>query len=578
MRRRTNQVSRVLVGATQSIKPASSNATASNSEAAAAVATGDDFGEDPFASAAATFNQEAAKAQSVVSSSGTASAGPSSTTTGGWGLAARGGRAGGRGGRGPGGRSGPVPLDHFCKRCGETGKHFFWQCPTLDDPAYDPPKQLQRATGIPQTALRRNADGSILLPTGETGELVANQTAFQKQLAMMAGQAAAKPAQTASRTPLRAAAAPPSPLRALPAPEAAAAAASTLSEGPIEAAENKAPDCEAAASEPAAAEEAAATRRDPSDALFDEEEDEGGSNAATMAPASISDRAALPPASDSGALDIRAVSVYHEVLAEVMPARLSLKKCNEAFGGAQPLSRDEFRRFQRELRELLMPSGGAAAEVAAPGPSSEAAAAGQASKVGSAEGGLLRRVPSRDAAPGGKQEEARTQRRRSRSRSGSRKDRRRGSSRDRGRGRSSSREKARRSRSRDRVGYRSSRHHSGGRDASKEVRLFSCAFLLFGRCGLFSCLCVSFLTCHPSAHRIVQRIAAKERKGWLLAREPEMLRHRRPPRTRMKRRALPENLAGLPKDPGPAAGSSRLRCLQLKTSSSSSAERAVAGA
>ncbi|GAX78597.1 hypothetical protein CEUSTIGMA_g6036.t1 [Chlamydomonas eustigma] len=34
----------------------------------------------------------------------------------------------------------PIPSDHYCTRCNVTGKHFFYLCPTIVNPEYDPPK------------------------------------------------------------------------------------------------------------------------------------------------------------------------------------------------------------------------------------------------------------------------------------------------------------------------------------------------------------------------------------------------------------------------------------------------------
>ena len=76
--------------------------------------------------------------------------------------------------------------DHYCRRCGETGLHFFWLCPTIGDSSYDR-SRTYRATGIPRECLRGHDEGGLLLSNGQRGVLRPNTAAFQRQLEMMAG-------------------------------------------------------------------------------------------------------------------------------------------------------------------------------------------------------------------------------------------------------------------------------------------------------------------------------------------------------------------------------------------------------
>jgi hypothetical protein len=151
----------------------------------------DDFGEDPFTQNAANLMQEQAAARSLALVAGAAPG--SSVARPGWG---RGGAPSGGRGRG----RGPAP-SYVCRRCGESGKHWEKDCSTIGDPAFDY-KTVRMPTGIPVTKLQRNADGSLVLPTGEMGELAPNRAAFQEQLALMAGAVQPPPSAVAAEAPM----------------------------------------------------------------------------------------------------------------------------------------------------------------------------------------------------------------------------------------------------------------------------------------------------------------------------------------------------------------------------------------
>ncbi|GAX79293.1 hypothetical protein CEUSTIGMA_g6734.t1 [Chlamydomonas eustigma] len=363
VKRRSAQVSRVLTGATQPRQPLPSSSDQPVLASQTVDVSGrnlDDFGDDPFANAAAALQSEAA---GVMASA--AGPGPGSEKLSAWGLASRGGRAGGRGR----GRGAPVPSDHYCKRCGETGKHFFWLCPTIDDPEYDPPKPMQRATGIPQTSLRRNADGSILLPTGEFGELVPNESAFQQQLAMMTGASAvgsSKPSltKTPPRTPPHVATA--SHL-ALPAPTAVEVSThqepskngftEVPSTGPnepgtsmhqvkIETAAQKADVADATGA--GAKHLPASLVEDLGGGLFDEDEP-----AAPTAPIIIRNTTAVAAADADFCLSTDD-SILMSLLDAAMPPGVEDRHRTRAFGGTEPLSREDFGLLQKEILTHLL--------------------------------------------------------------------------------------------------------------------------------------------------------------------------------------------------------------------------------
>ena len=152
-------------------------------------------------------------------------------------------RQGFQGGRGfgRGGRSGScMPLDlaeRECHRCGQKG-HLDRDCPTLGDPAFDK-KRVRLPAGIPVGLVSASGDGALLMPDGTMGSLMANEDAFQKEVAALlpppASDAASAPALTGP--PQR-----PDSMAALPAPTptpqlAAAAAPLQLAERPHDGAE-----------------------------------------------------------------------------------------------------------------------------------------------------------------------------------------------------------------------------------------------------------------------------------------------------------------------------------------------------
>ena len=75
---------------------------------------------------------------------------------------------------------GELPVGYVCHRCGKGG-HFIAECPTLGDPAFDV-KRVRQPHGIPTTLLVKNEEGGLLLPGGETGSMVADTEAFQREV------------------------------------------------------------------------------------------------------------------------------------------------------------------------------------------------------------------------------------------------------------------------------------------------------------------------------------------------------------------------------------------------------------
>nr|CAD1841669.1 unnamed protein product [Ananas comosus var. bracteatus] len=72
------------------------------------------------------------------------------------------------------------PSGYVCHRCNVPG-HFIQHCPTNGDPAYDI-KRLKPPTGIPQSMLVSNSDGSYALPGGAVAVLKPNEAAFEKEI------------------------------------------------------------------------------------------------------------------------------------------------------------------------------------------------------------------------------------------------------------------------------------------------------------------------------------------------------------------------------------------------------------
>lgn len=86
------------------------------------------------------------------------------------------GRGRGRGGRG-GGRgaflSGPPPPGYKCNRCGLEG-HWIQACPTNGDPDFEG-RRARAPVGIPMERLAPSEGGGLLLPSGATATLVAQE-------------------------------------------------------------------------------------------------------------------------------------------------------------------------------------------------------------------------------------------------------------------------------------------------------------------------------------------------------------------------------------------------------------------
>jgi hypothetical protein len=80
-----------------------------------------------------------------------------------------------------------VRHDYCCRRCGEVGRHWQSDCPTVGDPAYDY-VMTSLPRGIPSARLRRAPQGSLVMrSSGEACELVPNHKAFREILEMMYG-------------------------------------------------------------------------------------------------------------------------------------------------------------------------------------------------------------------------------------------------------------------------------------------------------------------------------------------------------------------------------------------------------
>lgn len=91
------------------------------------------------------------------------------------GRGGRGGRGRGPFGRGRGAPAGPPPPGYKCNRCGQEG-HWIQSCPTNGDPEFDG-RRARMPVGIPMERLAPSENGGLLLPSGATASLVAQECA-----------------------------------------------------------------------------------------------------------------------------------------------------------------------------------------------------------------------------------------------------------------------------------------------------------------------------------------------------------------------------------------------------------------
>lgn len=147
-------------------------------------------GGDTAEAAAAAYTNEDDMIKSLVE--GSASRWAEGSTVGpgrgrGRGFAGRGAMAG-PGGRGMFLKGAIPPPNYVCSRCGRFG-HYLRDCPTHNDPNFVV-KPVRTPAGIPNSMLKRAADGGILLPDGSTGFLAENEDARKKEFAFLTRAAA----------------------------------------------------------------------------------------------------------------------------------------------------------------------------------------------------------------------------------------------------------------------------------------------------------------------------------------------------------------------------------------------------
>lgn len=72
------------------------------------------------------------------------------------------------------------------------GQHWVQDCPTQGDPEFDR-KRIRPPVGIPMTRLAMSQEGGLILPSGQTGTLVANEEAFRREILGLPTAAGAEP-------------------------------------------------------------------------------------------------------------------------------------------------------------------------------------------------------------------------------------------------------------------------------------------------------------------------------------------------------------------------------------------------
>lgn len=362
LRRVPQNKARVLVGSTplpspptltlQHLQPATAAQPSTGGGAggaAAAAGVADEFGADPFAQSAASLQQEQAAARNLVLAAAAAPAPAKQDRPGSWGMGGGRGGPGAAAGRAGGGRGRGPAAAYICRRCGEAGKHWEKDCPTVGDPAFDY-KTLRMPTGIPVTKLEKTADGSLYLPTGQLGQLASNRAAFAKELALMTGAAAEDQAAEAAEGVQQQ-----QTLLALPAPAGpAAAVAPAEAQGhqqqqPLD---QQPGPASAFPTPPAQADQQQAGEAD----LFgDDEPDLAAPIPITLGGDSADQQGSQTDVNGSKALHgkdmdpAEAWELFQE-LRDVLPAGTTLQLWKEAFAIPQPLSAEAFERLQDEQR------------------------------------------------------------------------------------------------------------------------------------------------------------------------------------------------------------------------------------
>ena len=92
-----------------------------------------------------------------------------------------GGRFGGAGGRGSRAmRSELPPPNYVCHRCG-VGGHWIYNCPTNGDPEFDV-KKVRAPSGIPVEKLVTSDEGTLVMPDGTVGDVMADEGLLHKEV------------------------------------------------------------------------------------------------------------------------------------------------------------------------------------------------------------------------------------------------------------------------------------------------------------------------------------------------------------------------------------------------------------
>eukprot|EP00216_Chloropicon_sp_CCMP2111_P001646 CAMPEP_0198238278 /NCGR_PEP_ID=MMETSP1446-20131203/3974_1 /TAXON_ID=1461542 ORGANISM="Unidentified sp, Strain CCMP2111" /NCGR_SAMPLE_ID=MMETSP1446 /ASSEMBLY_ACC=CAM_ASM_001112 /LENGTH=577 /DNA_ID=CAMNT_0043920669 /DNA_START=333 /DNA_END=2066 /DNA_ORIENTATION=- len=94
------------------------------------------------------------------------------------------------GGKGRFGMRGKVksevpPPNYVCHRCG-VGGHWIFNCPTNGNPEFDM-KKVRAPVGIPLEKLMTSDDGTLVMPDGSVGDVMADDRALKKEASLLKG-------------------------------------------------------------------------------------------------------------------------------------------------------------------------------------------------------------------------------------------------------------------------------------------------------------------------------------------------------------------------------------------------------